>query len=92
MGLLVFNFYLKHTLCSRLGEEFQKWCDGGGMFHKSAHIDPTARIEFGALVHSESVVGANVSIGPGSIVGPAVTIGQSTTTGYSILFIIKNLI
>ncbi|KAL8468870.1 hypothetical protein ACS0TY_031905 [Phlomoides rotata] len=66
-------------------EEFQKWCNGGGMFHKSAHIDPTARIEMGALVHSESVVGANVSIGSGSIVGPAVTIGQSTRTGYKVV-------
>lgn len=87
--------YLKYTLCSRLGEdadtddpEFHKWCNGGGMFHKSAYIDPTARIEMGALVHSESVVGANVSIGSGSIVGPSVTIGQSTRTGYYLLLIL----
>ncbi|KAK6149803.1 hypothetical protein DH2020_017328 [Rehmannia glutinosa] len=66
-------------------QEFQKWCNGGGMFHKSARIDPTARIEIGALIHSESVVGANVTIGSGSIVGPAVTIGQSTRTGLAFL-------
>lgn len=68
-------------------QEFQKWCNGGGMYHKSAHIDPTAQIEIGAVVHSESVVGANVCIGSGTIVGPAVTIGQSTRTGYIHLFI-----
>ncbi|CAA0835941.1 Probable UDP-3-O-acylglucosamine N-acyltransferase 2- mitochondrial [Striga hermonthica] len=66
-------------------EEFQKWCNGGGKFHKSALIDPTARIEIGALVHSDSVIGANVSIGSGSIVGPDVAIGQSTKMGYNIV-------
>ncbi|KAL0305889.1 UNVERIFIED_CONTAM: putative UDP-3-O-acylglucosamine N-acyltransferase 2, mitochondrial [Sesamum radiatum] len=63
-------------------QEFQKWCNGGGTYHKSAHIDPTAQIEIGAVVHSESVVGANVCIGSGTIVGPAVTIGQSTRIGF----------
>ncbi|KAL0363259.1 UNVERIFIED_CONTAM: putative UDP-3-O-acylglucosamine N-acyltransferase 2, mitochondrial [Sesamum calycinum] len=67
-------------------QEFQKWCNGGGTYHKSAHIDPTAQIEIGAVVHSESVVGANVCIGSGTIVGPAVTIGQSTRTGYNVVF------
>ncbi|KAL0442890.1 UNVERIFIED_CONTAM: putative UDP-3-O-acylglucosamine N-acyltransferase 2, mitochondrial [Sesamum latifolium] len=67
-------------------QEFQKWCNGGGKYHKSAHIDPTAQIEIGAVVHSESVVGANVCIGSGTIVGPAVTIGQSTRTGYNVVF------
>ncbi|KAL6562210.1 hypothetical protein OROGR_003217 [Orobanche gracilis] len=65
-------------------QEFHKWCNGGGMFHKSVRIHPTARIEIGALVLSESVIGANVSIGSGSIVGPAVAIGQSTRTGYNV--------
>ncbi|PIN26302.1 UDP-3-O-(3-hydroxymyristoyl)glucosamine N-acyltransferase [Handroanthus impetiginosus] len=54
-----------------------------GMFHKSAHTDPTAKIEIGALVHSEFIVGANDCVGLGSVVGPAVTTGQSTRTGYS---------
>lgn len=91
MVIFVFN-----TLDSRLGEdakteyqEFQKWCNGGGLFHKSACIDPSARIEIGALVHSESVLGANVYVGSGSVVGPAVRIGQSTRTGYSNLLILE---
>ncbi|KAG6394049.1 hypothetical protein SASPL_144626 [Salvia splendens] len=66
-------------------QDFQKWCNGGGLFHKSAYIDPSARIEVGAVVHSESVVGANVHVGTGSVVGPAVTIGQSTRTGYNVV-------
>ncbi|KAG8385697.1 hypothetical protein BUALT_Bualt03G0072100 [Buddleja alternifolia] len=67
-----------------VGQEFQIWCNGGGMFHESARIDPTARIEIGAIVHSESTVGANVCIRSGTIVGPAVTIGKSTTTGFNV--------
>lgn len=64
--------------------EFQKWHNGGGFFHKSACIDPTTRIEFGAVVHSKSVLHQNVYIGSGTIVGPAVTIGQSTKIGYNV--------
>lgn len=36
--------------------EFLRWHKGGGMFHKSARIDPTALIDFGAVVHSGSLV------------------------------------
>ncbi|KAH6778729.1 Trimeric LpxA-like enzymes superfamily protein [Perilla frutescens var. hirtella] len=81
------NFTNQHTGEDAKTEyqEFEKWCNGGGLFHKSACIDPSARIEIGALVHSESVVGANVYVGSGSVVGPAVTIGQSTRTGYNVV-------
>lgn len=65
-------------------QEFQKWHNGGGTFHKSACIDPTALIEIGAVVHSKSVLGANVYIGSGAIIGPAVAIGQSTKIGYNV--------
>ncbi|XP_051128168.1 probable UDP-3-O-acylglucosamine N-acyltransferase 2, mitochondrial isoform X2 [Andrographis paniculata] len=66
-------------------QEFQKWWNGGGMFHQSALIDPTAQIEFGAVVHSEAIIGANACIGSGSVVGPSVTIGHSTRTGYKVV-------
>nr|GMC83746.1 probable UDP-3-O-acylglucosamine N-acyltransferase 2, mitochondrial [Ipomoea batatas] len=69
--------------CNEIGhEEFQKWGNGGGTFHKSSSIDPTAIIEIGAVIHAESVVAANVHVGSGSIIGPAVTIGQSTRVGF----------
>ncbi|KVH97394.1 Bacterial transferase hexapeptide repeat-containing protein [Cynara cardunculus var. scolymus] len=55
--------------------EFLKWHKGGGMFHKSASIDPTALIDFGAVVHSGSLVGGNVHVGSGAVVGPNVAIG-----------------
>ncbi|KAJ9566205.1 hypothetical protein OSB04_002171 [Centaurea solstitialis] len=64
--------------------EFLKWEKGGGMFHQSASIDPTALIDFGAVVHSGSLVGGNVLVGSGSVVGPNVTIGQSTKIGYNV--------
>lgn len=67
------------------GQEFQKWHNGGGMFHNFSCIDPTAFIGTGALVHSKSVVAANAHIGSGSIVGPAVTVGQSTRLGYNVV-------
>ncbi|CAA3025074.1 probable UDP-3-O-acylglucosamine N-acyltransferase 2, mitochondrial [Olea europaea subsp. europaea] len=67
------------------GQEFRKWYNGGGMFHKFSCIDPTAFIGTGALVHSKSVVAANAYIGSGSIVGPAVTVGQSTRLGYNVV-------
>ncbi|XP_019171544.1 PREDICTED: probable UDP-3-O-acylglucosamine N-acyltransferase 2, mitochondrial [Ipomoea nil] len=71
--------------CSEIDhEEFQKWGNGGGTFHKSSSIDPTAVIEIGAVIHAESVVAANVHVGSGSIIGPAVTIGQSTRVGYNV--------
>ncbi|XP_027159341.1 probable UDP-3-O-acylglucosamine N-acyltransferase 2, mitochondrial [Coffea eugenioides] len=65
-------------------QDFQKWHNGGGTFHKSAYIHRTAVIEFGAVVHSESLLGENVSIGSGVVVGPDVTIGQSTRVGYNV--------
>nr|GEY17266.1 probable UDP-3-O-acylglucosamine N-acyltransferase 2, mitochondrial [Tanacetum cinerariifolium] len=54
------------------------------MFHKSATIDPTALIDFGAVVHSGSLVAGNVRVGSGTVVGPNVTIGQSTKIGYNV--------
>lgn len=63
-------------------QQFQKWHNGGGIFHQSACIDSTVLIEVGAIVHSKAVLGANVCIGSGTVVGPAVTIGQSTNIGY----------
>ncbi|WOL15693.1 putative UDP-3-O-acylglucosamine N-acyltransferase 2, mitochondrial [Canna indica] len=63
--------------------EFAKWKNGGGLFHKSSHIDPTAVIEIGAVVHSNSVLGSDVHIGSGTVVGPSVSIGQSTKVGYN---------
>ncbi|XP_062161471.1 probable UDP-3-O-acylglucosamine N-acyltransferase 2, mitochondrial isoform X1 [Alnus glutinosa] len=64
--------------------EFQRWHNGGGIFHKSASIDPTALIETGAVVHPKSVVGAYVHIGSGTVVGPSVLIGQLTKIGYNV--------
>ncbi|KAK9265406.1 hypothetical protein L1049_012366 [Liquidambar formosana] len=65
-------------------QEFHKWRNGGGTFHESAYIDPRARIEIGAIVLSNAVLGANVCVGPGAVIGPAVTIGQSTIIGYNV--------
>ncbi|KAM1485462.1 hypothetical protein ACFX13_037737 [Malus domestica] len=68
--------------CAPTGHpEFRQWKNGGGIFHKSACIDPTVFIEFGAVVHSKSVVGEHVCIGSGAVVGPSVTVGQSTKLG-----------
>ncbi|KAI5656862.1 hypothetical protein M9H77_25655 [Catharanthus roseus] len=69
---------------SKANQEFLKWCNGGGKFHKSACIHPTAVIEVGAIVHSQALVGENVHVGSGAIVGPAVKIGESTILGYNI--------
>lgn len=63
--------------------EFQRWQNGGGAFHKSACIDPTAVIETGAIVHPKSVVGAYVHIGSGTVIGPSVTVGQLTKIGWN---------
>ncbi|VFQ89565.1 unnamed protein product [Cuscuta campestris] len=65
-------------------EEFHRWGNGGGSFHKSSRIDPTAVIEIGAIVHSESVVASNVHVGSGSVIGPSVTVGQSTRIWYGV--------
>ncbi|XP_059438515.1 probable UDP-3-O-acylglucosamine N-acyltransferase 2, mitochondrial [Corylus avellana] len=65
-------------------KEFQRWNNGGGIFHKSASIDPTALIETGAVVHPKSVVSAYVHIGSGTVVGPSVVIGQLTKIGYNV--------
>ncbi|KAJ1408094.1 hypothetical protein SESBI_23828 [Sesbania bispinosa] len=65
-------------------DKFQKWQNGGGTFHESASIDPTAFVEVGAIVHSGSVVGQNVHIGSGTVVGPSVTIGHSSKIGFNV--------
>ncbi|MBA0723482.1 hypothetical protein Golax_004059, partial [Gossypium laxum] len=65
------------------GQEFLKWKNGGGHFHKSACIDPTVVIEIGAIVHPKSVLGANVHVGSGTAIGPCVKIGQFTKIGYN---------
>ncbi|RXH86920.1 hypothetical protein DVH24_022193 [Malus domestica] len=52
--------YSPHPQCGdapTVHPEFQQWHNGGGSFHKFACIDPTVFIEFGAVVHSKSVVG-----------------------------------
>ncbi|GMN49803.1 hypothetical protein TIFTF001_018959 [Ficus carica] len=64
--------------------EFYRWHNGGGTFHKSAQIDPTAVVDIGAIVHSKAVVGANVHIGSGAVIGPSVTIGQFTKLWYNV--------
>ncbi|KAI4295841.1 hypothetical protein L6164_035841 [Bauhinia variegata] len=66
------------------GDQFHKWHNGGGTFHESACVDPTALIEVGAIVHSKCFVGASVLIGSGTVVGPSVTIGHSTKIGYNV--------
>ncbi|GJS09438.1 probable UDP-3-O-acylglucosamine N-acyltransferase 2, mitochondrial isoform X1, partial [Tanacetum coccineum] len=85
------NARLENVDDEREEREFLKWHKGGGMFHKSATIDPTASIDFGAVVHSESLVAGNVRVGSGTVVGPNVTIGQSTKIGYAHLSILKQL-
>ncbi|XP_020268907.1 probable UDP-3-O-acylglucosamine N-acyltransferase 2, mitochondrial isoform X2 [Asparagus officinalis] len=63
--------------------DFEKWDNGGGLFHRTASIDPTAVIEIGAVVHPNSVLGVDVHIGSGTIVGPSVFVGNSTKVGYN---------
>ncbi|XP_038972457.1 probable UDP-3-O-acylglucosamine N-acyltransferase 2, mitochondrial isoform X2 [Phoenix dactylifera] len=65
--------------------EFVQCHNGGGLFHKSACIDPTVRIETGAIVHPDSVLDADVHVGSGTIVGPSVSIGKSTKVGYNVV-------
>ncbi|KAJ8567819.1 hypothetical protein K7X08_020027 [Anisodus acutangulus] len=65
-------------------QDYHSWDNGGGTFHKSASIDPSAVVEIGAIVHSECAVGADCHIGSGAVVGPTVTIGQSTKIGYNV--------
>ncbi|KAM7262706.1 hypothetical protein ACFE04_000389 [Oxalis oulophora] len=65
-------------------QEFLKWGNGGGFLHKLASVDPTAVIEIGAVVHSNSVLAANVNVGSGTVIGPAVTVGQFTKIGYNV--------
>ncbi|XP_020525251.1 probable UDP-3-O-acylglucosamine N-acyltransferase 2, mitochondrial isoform X2 [Amborella trichopoda] len=62
---------------------FEKWHNGGGLFHKSSCIDPTAVIEAGSIVHPKAVLGANVHLGSGAVVGPSVKIGHSAKIGYN---------
>ncbi|XP_015574236.2 probable UDP-3-O-acylglucosamine N-acyltransferase 2, mitochondrial isoform X3 [Ricinus communis] len=64
--------------------EFSKWQNGGGVIHKSVHIDPTALVEIGAVVHSKAALGANVYVGSGAVIGPDVTVGQSAKIGYNV--------
>nr|GEW52421.1 probable UDP-3-O-acylglucosamine N-acyltransferase 2, mitochondrial [Tanacetum cinerariifolium] len=78
------NARLEYVDDEREEREFSKWHKGGGMFHESATIDPTALIDFGAIVHSGSLVAGNVRVGSGTVVGPNVTIGQSTKIGFNV--------
>lgn len=71
--------------------EFARWHNGGGLFHKSARIDPTVHIETGAVVHPDSVLDADVHVGSGTIVGPSVSIGKSTKVGYNFYFQLQRL-
>ncbi|KAM2793635.1 hypothetical protein PS2_005147 [Malus domestica] len=66
--------------------EFQQWHNGGGSFHKSACIDPTVFIEFGAVVHSKSVVGEHARIGSGAVIGTSVAIGNQPELGDDQIF------
>ncbi|XP_060188084.1 probable UDP-3-O-acylglucosamine N-acyltransferase 2, mitochondrial isoform X1 [Lycium barbarum] len=91
--------HLKCALDSRLEngcvddqQDYRRWGNGGGTFHKSASIDRSAFVEIGAVVHSECAVGADCHIGSGAIIGPTVTIGQSTKIGYIILSILKAVV
>uniref|UniRef100_A0A2P2KIN1 Putative UDP-3-O-acylglucosamine N-acyltransferase 2 n=1 Tax=Rhizophora mucronata TaxID=61149 RepID=A0A2P2KIN1_RHIMU len=65
-------------------EDFSKWRNGGGVFHKSACIDRSVLIEIGSVVHSKAVLAANVIVGSGSVIGPDVTVGQLTKIGYNV--------
>lgn len=58
--------------------EFVEWHNGGGLLHRTAHVDPSVFIEVGAIVHQKAIIGSAVHIASGSIVGPSVSIGQST--------------
>lgn len=64
--------------------EFMNWSNGGGLFHKSACIDPTAVVEVGAVIHPRATLAANVHIESGAVVGPCVTVGHSTRLGYNV--------
>ncbi|XP_016570461.2 probable UDP-3-O-acylglucosamine N-acyltransferase 2, mitochondrial isoform X1 [Capsicum annuum] len=65
-------------------QDYYRWSNGGGTFHKSASIDPSAFVEVGAVVHSECAVGADCHIDSGAIIGPTVTLGHSTKIGYNV--------
>ncbi|KAM0937076.1 putative UDP-3-O-(3-hydroxymyristoyl)glucosamine N-acyltransferase [Dioscorea sansibarensis] len=65
--------------------EFKKWHNGGGLFHSTACVDPSALIEAGAIIHENSVLAMDVYIGSGAVVGPSVSIGQSTKIGYNVV-------
>ncbi|XP_042428367.1 probable UDP-3-O-acylglucosamine N-acyltransferase 2, mitochondrial isoform X1 [Zingiber officinale] len=62
--------------------EFARWKNGGGLFHQSSDIDPTAIIEIGAVVHGNCMLASDVHIRSGTVVGSSVSIGQSTKVGY----------
>ncbi|XP_068639197.1 probable UDP-3-O-acylglucosamine N-acyltransferase 2, mitochondrial isoform X2 [Aristolochia californica] len=62
---------------------FARWHNGGGIYHKSANVDPTAIIDIGAVVNEKAVLGANVHLLSGAIIGPSCFIGQSTNIGYN---------
>ncbi|KAJ8442270.1 hypothetical protein Cgig2_011193 [Carnegiea gigantea] len=64
--------------------DFMNWSNGGGLFHKSACIDPTAVVEVGAVIHPRATLAANVHIESGAVVGPCVTVGHSTRLGYNV--------
>ncbi|XP_074569433.1 putative UDP-3-O-acylglucosamine N-acyltransferase 2, mitochondrial isoform X3 [Curcuma longa] len=62
---------------------FARWKNGGGLFHQSSDIDPTAIIEIGAVVHANCMLASDVHIRSGTVVGYSVSIGQSTKVGYN---------
>ncbi|CAN4092104.1 unnamed protein product [Withania somnifera] len=68
-------------------QDYRRWSNGGGTFHTSATIDPSAFVEVGAVVHSECAVGAdfifsynaaldNCMVGDFCIIHSGVCIGQ----------------
>ncbi|XP_042422255.1 probable UDP-3-O-acylglucosamine N-acyltransferase 2, mitochondrial isoform X1 [Zingiber officinale] len=72
-----------NKLCNDDSLEFARWKNGGGLFHQSSDIDPTAIIEIGAVVHGNCMLASDVHIRSGTVVGSSVSIGQSTKVGYN---------
>ncbi|XP_078447726.1 putative UDP-3-O-acylglucosamine N-acyltransferase 2, mitochondrial isoform X2 [Wolffia australiana] len=63
--------------------EFSRWSNGGGYFHRSAVIDPSVKIDIGAVVHSNAKLDQDVHVGSGAVIGASVSIGKSTKIGYN---------
>jgi UDP-3-O-[3-hydroxymyristoyl] glucosamine N-acyltransferase len=53
----------------------------GSGVSRSAHIDPTAKVEDGAHIGPFAVIGARAEIGRGTIIGPNAVIGPDTSIG-----------